>query len=151
MHRFYSTVLAGLCLLAVTGCSRHVPPPVGRWEGTYDSGATIVAARMEVTSQEQIYVSAPNAENVGGMSADDHAAIRHRLAGGLAAGWDSVTPLKMDFDGKSFRKPDGIAHQAEWDAATQRMTLIVYLDKGDGIRIPLRKVKEFTPDPFGGG
>lgn len=149
MQRFYSTVLACLCLAAVAGCSRHVPPPVGRWEGTYDSGSTIVAARMEVTPKEQIYVSAPNAENIGSMSAEDHAAVRQKLADGLAAGWDSVPPHKMDFDGKSFRNPEGIAHQAEWDAATQRMTLIVYLDKGDGIRVPMRSVKTFSSNPFG--
>lgn len=150
MQRFTSTIVACLCLAAVTGCSRNVPPPVGRWEGIYDSGNVIVAARMEVTPKEQIYVSAPNAENIGNMSAEDHAAIRKKLADGLAAGWDGVAPHKMDFDGKSFRNPGGIAHQAEWDAAARRMTLIVYLDRGNGIRIPMRSVKAFSPNPFGG-
>ena len=83
MQRFYSAVLACLCLAAVAGCSRHVPPPVGRWEGTYDSGSTIVAARMEVTPKEQIYVSAPNAENIGSMSAEDHAAVRQARQQGV--------------------------------------------------------------------
>ena len=150
MQRLYMTILAGLCLVAVTACSRHVPPPVGRWEGTYDSGDAIVAARMEVTPKEQIFVSAPNAENIGDMSQEDRAAVRRKLADGLAAGWDSLPPHKMDFDGKFFRNPNGIAHQAEWDAAAQRMTLIVYLDKGDGIRIPMHSVKQFSPNPFGG-
>jgi hypothetical protein len=150
MQRLYMTILAGLCLVTVTACSRHVPPPVGRWEGTYDSGDTIVAARMEITPKEQIFVSAPNAENIGDMSREDRAAIRRKLADGLAAGWDSLSPHKMDFDGKSFRNPGGIAHQAEWDAATRHMTLIVYLGKGAGIRIPMHSVKTFSPDPFGG-
>lgn len=149
MRRFIATFLACLCLTAVAGCSRNVPPPVGRWEGTYDSVSTIVAARMEITPKEQIFVSAPNAENIGAMSAEDRAAVRQKLADGLAAGWDSATPHPLDFDGKDFRKPGGIAPQAEWDASAQRMTLIVYLDKGDGIRIPLRSVKEFSPNPFG--
>jgi hypothetical protein len=105
---------------------------------------------MEVTAREQIFVSAPNAENLGSMPAEDRAAVRQKLAGGLAAGWDSVPPHPMDFDGKTFRKPGGIAPQAEWDASAQRMTLIVYLDKGNGIRIPLRSVKAFSPNPFGG-
>jgi len=150
MRKFTAAVLACLCLAAVAGCSRHVSPPVGRWEGVYDSGGTIVAARMEVTPKEQIFVSAPNAENMGSMSEEDHAAVRQKLAEGLAAGWDSVPPHQMDFDGKTFRKPEGIAPQAEWDSAAQRMTLIVYLDKGDGIHIPLHSVKEFSPNPFGG-
>jgi hypothetical protein len=149
MQRFTAAILMAFCLAAMAGCSRHVPPPVGRWEGVYDSGGTIIAARMEVTPKEQIFVSAPNAENMGSMSAEDHAAVRQKLADGLAASWDSVPPHQMDFDGKIFRKPEGIAPQAEWDSAAQRMTLIVYLDKGDGIRIPLRSVKEFSPNPFG--
>jgi hypothetical protein len=150
MQRFTAAFLLGLCLAAVAGCSRHLPPPVGRWEGVYDSGGTIVAARMEVTPKEQIFVSAPNAENMGSMSEEDHAAVRQKLADGLAASWGSVSPHQMDFDGKTFRKPNGIAPQAEWDSAAQRMTLVVYLDKGDGIHIPLRSVKEFSPNPFGG-
>ncbi|HEY2033505.1 MAG TPA: hypothetical protein VGH02_07420 [Rhizomicrobium sp.] len=151
MRRLLAAFLACLCFAAVAGCSRHVQPPVGRWEGIYDADGTIIAARMEVTPKEQIFVSAPNAENMGGLSAEDRAAVRQKLADGLAAGWDSVPPHQMDFDGKTFRKPGGIAPQAEWDPTTQRMTLIVYLDKGDGIRIPLRAVKEFSPNPFAPG
>ena len=132
------------------GCSRNVAPPVGRWEGTYDANDTIVVARMEITSKGQIFVAAPNAENIGAMSAEDHAAVRQKLADGVAAEWDSVTPHPLEFDGKDFRRPGGIAPQAEWDANSQRMTLIVYLDKGDGLRIPLRTVKEFSQNPFSG-
>jgi hypothetical protein len=83
------------------------------------------------------------------MSPEDRAAVRQKLADGLAAGWDSVPPHRMDFDGKDFRKPEGIAPQAEWDSATEHMTLIVYLDKGAGIRILLHSVKTFSANPFG--
>lgn len=148
MRRFFAAFLACLCFAAVADCSRNVPPPVGRWEGIYDAGGTIVVARMKVTPKEQVFVSAPNAEDIGNASAEDRGAIRQRLADGLAAGWDSVPPYQLDFDGKDFRKPGGIAPQAEWDAAAHRMTLIVYLDKGDGLRIPLRAVKEFSSNPF---
>ena len=148
MRRFFAAFLACLSLAALTGCSHNVPPPVGRWEGTYDAGNTIVVTRMEVTPKQQIFVSAPNAENIGTVSDEDRAAIRQRLADGLTQGWDDVTPLQLDFDGKDFRKPGGIAPQAEWDDTTHRMTLIVYLGKGDGVRIPLRMVKEFSSNPF---
>jgi hypothetical protein len=147
--RILATCLACFCLIAVAGCSREAAPPVGRWEGAYDAGSTIVVARMEITDKGQIFVSAPNAENIASSSSDDRAAIRQRLAYDLVQGWDEVKPHQLDFDGKTFRKPGGIAPQAEWDDATHRMTLVVYLDKGDGLRIPLRAVKEFSPNPFG--
>jgi hypothetical protein len=34
----------------------------------------------------------------------------------------------------------------EWDGS--QMTLIVYLGKRDALRIPLRAVKDFSPDPW---
>lgn len=148
MRQLFAAFLACLCFAALAGCSHHVPPPVGRWEGTYDSGDIIVVARMEITPKEEIFVSAPNAEGIGDGSPEDRAAIRQRLADGLAQGWGSVTPHQMDFDGKDFRKPGGIAPQAEWDETTHRMTLVVYLGKGDGLRIPLRAVREFSSNPF---
>jgi hypothetical protein len=147
--RVLTALLACFCLITIAGCSRDTAPPAGRWEGSYDAGNTIVAARMEITDKGQIFVSAPNAENIASSSSDDRAAIRQRLADDLVQGWDDVTSHQLDFDGKTFRKPGGIAPQAEWDDATHRMTLIVYLDKGDGLHIPLRSVKEFSPAPFG--
>lgn len=148
--RLLTALVACFCLAAVAGCSREAAPPAGRWEGIYDAGDAIVAARMEITPKGGIFVSAPNAENIAGTSGDARAAIRQRLADGLANEWGDVAPLQMDFDGKVFRKPGGIAPQAEWDPDAHRMTLIVYLGKGNGIRIPLRTVKEFSPNPFGG-
>jgi hypothetical protein len=134
--------------LAVAGCSRSAPPPAGKWEGVYDVGETIIAARMEITPKGEIFVSAPNAETVGDVSSEDRAAMRQRLADGLEQSWSSVQPHPLDFDGKTFRKPGGIAPQAEWDATTRQMTLVVYLGKDQGIRIPLHAVKDFSPNPF---
>ena len=128
----------------------EVAPPAGRWEGAYTSADAIIVARMEITGKGEIFVSAPNAENIGSAAAADRAAIRERLAADLAQGWDSVAPHSLDFDGKTFRKPGGIAPQAEWDSSSKQMTLIVYLGKGAGIRIPLRNVKTFSANPFAG-
>ncbi|MBS0275472.1 MAG: hypothetical protein JSR55_14060 [Proteobacteria bacterium] len=149
--RIPAALFACFCLSALAGCSHQTAPPTGRWEGTYDAGDTLVAARMEITAKGQIFVSAPNAENIASTSNGARAAIRQRLASGLAAGWDDVTPIQLDFDGQTFRKPGGIAPQAEWNSSTHRMTLIVYLGRGDGFRIPMRAVKTFSPDPFPGG
>ncbi|MGN6515611.1 MAG: hypothetical protein ACTHLR_07190 [Rhizomicrobium sp.] len=146
MRRFFAMFLGLACLAALAACSHSAPPPTGRWEGTYESSDTIIAARLEITPKGQIFLSAPNAENIA--PSDDRAAIQRRLAQGLAAGWDSVQPVKLAFDGKTFRKPDGIAPQAEWAADAQTMTLIVYLGRGDGIRIAMRPVKTFSANPF---
>ena len=138
-------LFAVLALTFLAACSRHVPPPAGRWEGGYDAGDAIVAARMEVTPKGDIFISAPNAEGFGMVSQEDRAAIRGRLANGLAQGWDAVKPLDWEFDGKTFRKPGGVAPQAMW--AGGQMTLVVYLGRG-AIQIPMRAVKDFSPDPF---
>jgi hypothetical protein len=148
--RAFAVFLACFCFAALAGCSREVAPPAGRWEGAYTSTNAIIVARMEITGKGEIFVSAPNAENIGSAAAADRAAIRERLAADLAQGWDSVAPHSLDFDGKTFRKPGGIAPQAEWDSSSKQMTLIVYLGKGAGIRIPLRNVKTFSANPFAG-
>ena len=59
--RILAAFLACFCLIAIAGCSREAKPPVGRWEGAYDAGNTVVVARMEITNKGQIFVSAPNA------------------------------------------------------------------------------------------
>ena len=45
--------------LALLSCS-HPAPPVGRWEGTYESDDVMVAARLEIGSDGQVRVSAPS-------------------------------------------------------------------------------------------
>jgi hypothetical protein len=144
MRIFAALLLTVLCL---AGCSRHAQPPVGRWEGTFESNDTMIAARLEIDAKGDIFVSAPDAENFGD-APDARAAIRKNLAQGLAAGWSDVQPRVFDFDGKVFRKPGGVAPQLEWDPDSKGMTLVVYLGMRDGIRVPLHPVKEFSDDAW---
>lgn len=148
MRRLGAIFVGLLCLAAIAGCSHSEPPPIGRWEGVYQSSDTMVAARFEIAANGQMFLSAPNAEDIA--AGDDRQAIRQRLAQGLAAGWDDVQPVKLEFDGKTFRKPGGIAPQAEWNSGAQKMTLIVYLGRG-AVRIPMRSVKTFSANPFAPG
>jgi hypothetical protein len=143
MARFFALT----CLLALAACS-HAAPPVGRWEGISDTHDTIIAARVEINAKGDIYMSAPDAMDVGSSSDEDRAAVRQKLADGLEESWGSVVPRPMDFDGTTFRKPGGIAPQMEWDSSSNTMTLVVYLGTAPAIRIPLRPVKDFSPDPF---
>ncbi|HTQ14191.1 MAG TPA: hypothetical protein VMH86_09975 [Rhizomicrobium sp.] len=134
-------------VLCVAACSSHGQPPVGRWEGTYESGDVMIAARLQIDARGSIFISAPDAENVSG-GEDARAAIRARLAQGLAAGWGDVEPKPFDFNGKTFRKPGGVAPQIEWDPSSNTMTAIVYLGMRDGIRVPLHPVKDFSDNPW---
>jgi hypothetical protein len=145
--RFLARFVALASVLAMAACS-HAAPPSGRWEGVYDANGTVVAARVEITPKGDVYVSAPDAMGVA--STDDRAAIHQRLADGLNQSWGSVVPRQMDFDGKTFRKPGGIAPQMEWDAASNTMTLVLYLGTAPAIRMPLHPVKDFSPNPFPG-
>lgn len=139
--------LAFLFVLLVAGCSRHTPPPQGLWEGTYETAEAMVAARIEIDAKGNIRVSAPNAEDVGD-NEDDRAAMRQKLAGGLSAGWNEVEPRTMEFDGRTFRKPGGIAPQMVWYASRKQMILVVYPGKKSAIRIPMRPVEAFSDDPW---
>ncbi len=145
--RFIAAFL--LALLCLSACSRHPAPPVGRWEGTYAASDTMIAARLEIDAKGNIYVSAPDAENFSA-DADAQAAIRKGLTQTLATGWSDVQPHTFEFDGSVFRKPGGVAPQIEWNAGDNTMTLVVYLGMRDGIRVPLRPVKEFSADPWPG-
>jgi opacity protein-like surface antigen len=149
MRTFLAAAFAFACLTALSACS-HSAPPTGRWEGTYVTHDVIIAARVEITAKGDIFLSAPDATGIGGASDDDRAAIRQRLAEGLNESWGSVTARQMDFDGKTFRKPGGIAPQMEWDSSTNAMTLIVYFGTAPEIHIALHPVKDFSSDPFSG-
>ena len=146
--RQFVPFLAALAMFALSGCSHAAAPPVGRWEGVYDTPDTVIAARVQITAKGDIYLSAPDATDVGGSSDEDRAAIRQKLADGLEESWGSVVPRPMDFDGKTFRKPGGIAPQMEWDSSTNTMTITVYLGTEQPISFPLHPVKDFSPDPF---
>ncbi len=140
--------LAIVALLAVAGCSRHAPP-VGRWEGVYESSDTIVAAWLEIGKTGLIRVSAPDTTNIAGDTTQaDRQSIREDMVARLASGWGSVEPRKMDFDGHTFRKPGHIAPEMIWDADTGQMTLVMYLGANPALNVPLRKVEEFSENPF---
>jgi hypothetical protein len=147
--RLAVVVAMGLCLAGAFACSK-AHPPAGRWEGTYESNDAMVAARVEIDSAANVYVSAPDAMNFPAPSEDERAAMHARLAQGLATAWGEVQPRHYDFDGQVFRKPGGIAPQMEWDARAKQMTLIVYLERRPGIRIPLHAVSDFSTDPWSG-
>src|SRR5690349_4727383 len=91
-------LVLGLWIAAGCGCSRS-HPPTGRWEGTYESNDVMVAARVEIDSSGNVYVSAPDAMDFPAPSEDQRAAMHARLARGLADAWGEVQPRHYDFDG----------------------------------------------------
>lgn len=145
--RLVGAILLGFCLASLLACT-SVKPPVGRWEGTYDSADAIVAVRLEIDGKGDIYLSAPDAMNFPTPTEEQRTAMHQRLAQGLASAWGDVTPRHYDFDGHTFRKAGGIAPQMEWDASTTQMTVIVYLERRPGIRIPMRAVSDFSDNPW---
>lgn len=137
-----------VAMLALAGCSRHAPP-VGRWEGSYESPDTIIAAWLEIGKDGQVRVSAPDTTNVAIDATEaDRQSIRDDMVARLVSGWGSVAPRRMDFDGEVFRKPGGIAPQMKWNSATGQMTLVLYLGANPGLDVPLHKVEEFSDNPF---
>jgi hypothetical protein len=133
--------------LALLSCS-HPAAPVGRWEGTYESGDVMVAVRLEIGSDGQVRVSAPNLQDVGAASEEDRVQMRDKLATDLATDWESVAPRTMDFDGGVFRKPGGIAPQMIWKAKNRQMSVVVYLGTRPGLHIAMREVSDFSDNPW---
>jgi hypothetical protein len=142
--RVYAAMM--LTVLMVAACSSKTPP-VGRWEGTYETSDTLIAARMEIDSKGEVFVSAPDATDIGAMSGDDRANMRQKLAQGMAAGWGDVAPRHYDFDGSTFRKPGGIAPQMEWHSSDNTMAMHVYLGT-NSIEVALHPVKTFSGNPW---
>jgi hypothetical protein len=145
--RFAIALLA--ILVAVGGCSKPVPP-VGKWEGGYESGGDLVAARVEIMPNGTVKISAPDVTNAIG-NREQIDAMRAQLAADLANGWSDVTPRSFDFDGKIFRKPGGVAPQIEWDKNTNQLTLELYIGARPAMPVPLRPVNDFHDNPFGSG
>jgi hypothetical protein len=139
-----------LCLLVVAGCSKP-QPPVGKWEGGYDADGTIVVARVEIEANGQVRISAPDITNLKGATADQMAMERSRLAAELVHAWDGVEPRRLEFDGKTFRKPGGVAPQMVWDKATNQMTLRLYFGANPALPVVLRPVDGFHDNPFAAG
>jgi hypothetical protein len=138
--------LAPLCLAA---CSKP-RPPVGKWEGGYQSGSVMVAARVEIGADGLVRVSAPDLANADGTEAQQ-AAQRDQLAAALATGWDGVAPRPFDFDGDTFRKPGHFADEMKWDKTSNQMTLMLYLGANPALPVPLRPVASFHDNPWASG
>jgi hypothetical protein len=94
MRVFAAAVLAALCLATMAGCSHTKQPPAGRWVGSYDTDDTMIVARLEIAANGTIFLSAPDALNIGAVSADQRAAMRDRLAAGLASSWATSNPAR---------------------------------------------------------
>ena len=135
-----------LTLLVLTGCSRHTPPQ-GRWEGGYDTAEAMVAARVEIDSKGLVSIAAPNAEDVGD-DENKRAEMRNHLAAGLAQSWDQVEPRLMDFDGRVFRRPNGIAPQMIWEKDKKQMWIVAYLGRKPAIKFLLHPVDDFSDSPW---
>src|SRR6201985_3769556 len=133
--------------LALAACSKPAPP-VGKWEGGYQSNSTLVAARVEVLAGGQVRVMAPDITGLDLATPDRMAQLRQQLGSDLAAGWDGVAPRPFDFDGDTFRKPGGVAPQMVWDKKTNQMVLELYIGANPALPVPLRPVPEFHDDPW---
>lgn len=136
--------------LSLAACSKPTPP-VGRWEGGYSGGGTLVAARVEVEADGQVKVSAPDITNLQNAKPEQLQQQRDTMAADLATGWDSVAPRPFDFDGKTFRKPGGIAPQMVWDKDSNQMTLEIYIGANAALPVTLRPVDAFHDDPWPSG
>jgi hypothetical protein len=138
----FAGVLASLGLV-LAACA-DPRPPVGRWEGVYEDAGVIIVARLEITTDGVVRVSAPNAITEGSaLSQAERARLLGRLQAGLAASWPAVKPLPLEFDGAIFRKPGGVAPQLEWDAGRKRMTMVYYSGNRASVRVSLTEVGEF--------
>ena len=141
--------LGVMALLVLAGCSKPTPP-VGKWEGGTETGGTIVAARVEILPSGGVRISAPDVTYVTG-NREQINAFRARLAADLANAWPDVKPRVFDFDGKTFRKPGGVAPQMVWDKDTGQMVLELYIGANPALPITLRPVSDFHDNPYGAG
>jgi hypothetical protein len=142
-------LLFAVAIVALAGCGKP-QIPVGKWEGGYESGGDLVAARVEILPGGGVKISAPDITNAMG-SREQVDGLRAQLAADLANGWSEVTPRSFDFDGKTFRKPGGVAPQMVWDKDTNQMTLELYIGARPAMPVPLRPVDDFHDNPFPSG
>jgi hypothetical protein len=150
MRNLSTALVFGLCLATLLACSNARTAPAGRWEGTYEATDTMVVVRLEISPKGEIYLSAPDAMDIEGVAEDQKQAMRQRLADGLQASWSDAQPRQLDFDGRIFRKPGGVAPQMEWNPDSKQMTVIVYLGMHPAIRVPMRAVTNFSSNPWPG-
>jgi hypothetical protein len=139
-----------LVFVVLAACSKPSPPP-GRWEGGYSGGGILVAARVEIGADGQVRLSAPDVTNLQNVKPEQLQQQRDTLAADLASGWDGVAPRQFDFDGKTFRKPGGIAPQMIWNKDTNQMTLELYIGANPALPVMLRPVDGFHDNPWPSG
>jgi hypothetical protein len=139
-----------LTLLLLAGCGKP-QPPAGKWEGGTDTNGTIVVARVEIGAGGLVRVSAPDITNLAGAEPETLLNERARLQADLVNAWDDVKPREFDFDGKTFRKPGGVAPQMVWNKDTNQMTLQLYIGANPALPVVLHPVSEFHDSPFGQG
>ena len=142
-------LLFAIAAMALASCGKP-QPPVGKWEGGYEAGGDLVAARVEILASGGIKISAPDVTNAMG-SRDQIDPMRAQLAADLANGWSGVDPRNFDFDGKTFRKPGGVAPQMIWDKDTNQLILELYIGARPAMPVPLRPVNDFHDNPFASG
>jgi hypothetical protein len=136
--------------LLLAGCSKP-QPPVGKWEGGTETGGVIVVARVEIAANGLVRVSAPDVTNISDAKPEIAMQERERLQAELVNAWPDVKPREFAFDGKTFRKPGGVAPQMVWDKATNQMTLEIFIGANPALPVALRPVPEFHDNPFGAG
>ncbi len=137
--------LFGVFLLAA--CSDPLPP-VGRWEGTYQSGGAFIAARLELAGGAMARISAPDVTDPSIDNDGDRTAMEQNLADRLAGAWGDVAPRPLDFDGATFRQRGGSAPLIAWERASNTMTLYVYLGAQSAVRVVLHPVADFSSNPW---
>lgn len=145
-----AALFLAFALMTVTAACSDPKPPVGKWEGGMHSGGTMVVARVEILPGGLVRVMAPDITNLTGPP-ERIERYRDRLASDLANGWGDVAPREFEFDGKTFRKPGGIAPQMVWDKDSNQMVLQLYIGANPALPVPLRPVAEFHDSPWASG
>ena len=142
--RAWPIAILAIAVFAAAGCSDSKTPPEGRWQGVYRDDGVMIAARVEVGGDGRVRLSAPNAfMDFAHMEPADIAGVERTLAVNLAAAWPKVAPRTLDFDGRVFRNPGGVAPQLEW-TPNGHMTMFVYPGSKPTIRIELEATREFA-------
>ena len=143
-------LLVAVLAAALAGCGKS-QPPVGKWEGGYDGNGLIVVARVEIDAAGVVKVMAPDVTGMAGAKPEEVLNARAELASQLANDWPGVTPSQFEYDGKTFRKPNGVAPQMVWDKDTNQMTLELYIGANPALPVTLRPVDAFHDNPWPSG